>query len=182
MLEDLSGKVFGRLTVVSRKNKDNAGSYFWECICACGNTKITRGYSLKRGAVQSCGCIKTERSWEHYRKHSNSIEGAWAYYYNQYLRNAKHRKIPMELSSEESRAIASQDCIYCGEPPEARPVQRGRDSINASGMDRIDNNIGYTVSNTVPCCTWCNQSKKHYSAEYFIAKCKAVANAAIARH
>jgi hypothetical protein len=48
----LTGKVFGRLTVV----KPATGTQ-WVCRCSCGNTKVTRAFYLINGRVKSCGCL-----------------------------------------------------------------------------------------------------------------------------
>ncbi len=55
--KDLTGKKFGRLTVLKY-----AGSSKWECKCECGNTKIIRGDSLRSGNTKSCGCLYRETS------------------------------------------------------------------------------------------------------------------------
>lgn len=59
---DLKDQVFGRLTVIEkdRNRKTNSGSY-WICQCDCGNTKSIRSSSLRRGEIQSCGCLRNEK-------------------------------------------------------------------------------------------------------------------------
>lgn len=57
---DITGQKFGRLTVVSRSGKDNFRQYMWSCKCDCGNTVDVRGYSLRSGNTQSCGCLQKE--------------------------------------------------------------------------------------------------------------------------
>ncbi len=56
---DLTGKRFGRLTVVSETLVSPNGynvALRWKCVCDCGKTTITRGDSLKGGVTKSCGC------------------------------------------------------------------------------------------------------------------------------
>lgn len=60
-IEDLTGKRFGRLTVVEYLYGKNRQSY-WRCICDCGKEKITRASSLKAGLTRSCGCFHSDRS------------------------------------------------------------------------------------------------------------------------
>lgn len=59
VVNDLSGKRFGRLVVL---NREFTGSHrtFWKCRCDCGNEKTTDGVSLKDGRCQSCGCLARE--------------------------------------------------------------------------------------------------------------------------
>ena len=55
---DLTGKTFGKLTVLSRAENDKYGKAQWLCQCQCGNQKIINGASLRKGLTQSCGCQK----------------------------------------------------------------------------------------------------------------------------
>lgn len=58
-LIDLTGQVFGRLTVLYQS--DIAGKKIkWHCLCACGNTSDVDGYKLRIGETQSCGCLSRE--------------------------------------------------------------------------------------------------------------------------
>lgn len=58
-LIDLSGKVFGRLTVVKYSHSLKRKA-FWECICSCGNSITVRGYNLTTGKTRSCSCLRQE--------------------------------------------------------------------------------------------------------------------------
>ena len=63
---DLTGKKFGRLTVISKSYKrDKSGNVYWNCKCDCGKEVEVRGRNLKDGHTKSCGCIKNEL-WEKY--------------------------------------------------------------------------------------------------------------------
>lgn len=59
MVEDLSGQIFGRLTVVKY-----AGNYKWDCLCSCGTRKSIRGSDLRSGRTNSCGCLRKELASE----------------------------------------------------------------------------------------------------------------------
>lgn len=59
---DLTGKKFGRLTVLGLSEKKSGRKSYWVCECDCGNKKLVRSDSLKRGQVQSCGCLKRNRT------------------------------------------------------------------------------------------------------------------------
>lgn len=56
---DLTGKKFGRLTVVSENGKRN-GRTHWDCLCDCGRQSIIDGSKLRSGHTKSCGCLKKE--------------------------------------------------------------------------------------------------------------------------
>ena len=60
--KDLTGRRFGRLTVISLNEevtKQKKRSY-WNCLCDCGNVVVVRGSSLTGGDTKSCGCSKVE--------------------------------------------------------------------------------------------------------------------------
>ena len=58
-LNDLTGKVFGRLSVVSRA--ENLGKHvLWNCVCECGNRVSSSSTHLSTGHTKSCGCLAAE--------------------------------------------------------------------------------------------------------------------------
>ena len=64
-LIDLTGRRFGRLTVIKRAETTHKAVY-WLCQCDCGNKKVVRGSLLtttdKRKKVRSCTCLLKERA------------------------------------------------------------------------------------------------------------------------
>lgn len=52
------GETFALLTVRAFAGR-TAGHIMWTCTCACGATVIKRGSHLRKGEVQSCGCLLT---------------------------------------------------------------------------------------------------------------------------
>ena len=59
--EDLTGKTFGRLTVIKRGLNSKQRRVRWVCQCSCGKITTVDGIYLKGGQTKSCGCLKTER-------------------------------------------------------------------------------------------------------------------------
>lgn len=58
-LRDLTGKKFGRLTVIELvKTKKMYTS--WKCICECGREHTVIGTNLTSGKIKSCGCLGRE--------------------------------------------------------------------------------------------------------------------------
>lgn len=58
---DLTGQVFGKLTVIEL-DQESSGGRKWICKCSCGNTVSVREYNLKSGNTKSCGCTRKEKS------------------------------------------------------------------------------------------------------------------------
>lgn len=59
---DLTGQIFGLLTVIKYINKDSDGHSLWLCRCYCDNETVARGTHLKQGQIKSCGCLRKETS------------------------------------------------------------------------------------------------------------------------
>jgi len=57
VFKDLTGKIFGKLTVIEYKGKNKFKDSLWLCTCECGNSKIISGTSLRNSGTKSCGCI-----------------------------------------------------------------------------------------------------------------------------
>lgn len=81
---DLSGKRFGRLTVIQATSKRSPqGDIYWKCICDCGKIDIVNGKSLRSDGQKSCGCL--QREWatsQHIRRthggsHKDRLYRVW---------------------------------------------------------------------------------------------------------
>lgn len=53
---DLTGKIFGCLTVVERGENSKDGATRWLCQCTCGNKNLVWALSLMSSNTKSCGC------------------------------------------------------------------------------------------------------------------------------
>ena len=60
--EDLTGRKFGKLTVIGYDRTNRNGDSYWLCKCDCGNPKIVSVIrtSLTSSSTKSCGCIAHE--------------------------------------------------------------------------------------------------------------------------
>ena len=65
---DLTGKKFGRLTVLRYSHK-SGNKHYWLCKCDCGKEKPVIGCCLKSGNTKSCGCYNKEKRIETHTKH-----------------------------------------------------------------------------------------------------------------
>lgn len=69
---DLTGKKFGRLTVISRAENTSQGQANWLCECDCGNTHTVKSIILRRGISKSCGCLGIESRHTNNRTHGHT--------------------------------------------------------------------------------------------------------------
>lgn len=65
-------------------------------------------------------------------------------------RLAKRTPVFWGLTEEEFYSIVSEPCEYCGLENEV---------TTATGLDRLDNTLGYILGNVVSCCTECNLAR-----------------------
>lgn len=83
--------------------------------------------------------------------------------YARYKRGAKKRNYSFELSLDEfSNLITDANCYLCGR--------------ESSGVDRLDNSIGYVLENCKPCCGSCNKMKSDKSLDEFLDEVKLIAS------
>jgi hypothetical protein len=70
---------------------------------------------------------------------------------------AKEIDKPLEISKIEYEGLLKSGCFYCGSD---------LFKFGGSSLDRIDNTLGYVVTNVVPCCKNCNITRNTlYSVE-----------------
>lgn len=80
-----------------------------------------------------------------------------------YRTSAKKRGYEFNLTYEQFLEIAEKDCHYCGLAPSERyAFKPWHTPAIINGIDRVDNSLGYSVENSVPCCLMCNKSKNKY--------------------
>lgn len=53
---DLTGRVFGRLTVVAFSHRNKRRIAHWKCTCVCGGVSTVAGGNLTSGNSTTCGC------------------------------------------------------------------------------------------------------------------------------
>jgi hypothetical protein len=59
-LINLTGKRFGKWTVIERAESVRGGQAKWLCNCSCGNKGVVASAKLRGGDSKSCGCLKNE--------------------------------------------------------------------------------------------------------------------------
>ncbi len=156
----VTGQRFGRLVAKKRilRNRPNRRwpIALYECLCDCGKVTVVHLGNLGR-CSNSCGCIRVDRC-KNKRKPNEAKRITTMLGY--YKRNAKIGKQVDEwrLTRKEFENIVKKPCFYCG-----------LFDVNLlSGVDRRDNQLGYTVENSVPCCRWCNWGKNSRTIKEFV--------------
>lgn len=182
-LVDLTGKRFGTLVVTKRAPNRKYGRQShvaWECICDCGKIHTVTGANLFR-STRSCGCSRNESI-----RKSNQKERGYnglTIVFNDYRSSSRRRGLEFKLSREEIGDLVSRNCSYCNSPPRVKLYKRHRSNVAAehanfphNGLDRLDSDLGYTLSNVVTCCDICNYAKRELSESEFLAWVEKVYN------
>ena len=153
---DLKGKKFNRLLIIDfSENKNNRTA--WICKCDCGNIKIVNSSKLISGHTKSCGCLNDEK---------RSIKAK-----NMFIKRIKYhpsittaRRIWKKryfdgLTFDQFLELSQKNCYYCD--------SKENGDFIYNGIDRLDNNLTHIYENCVPCCKWCNFSKRERSLQDF---------------
>lgn len=165
--KDLTGQRFGRLIPQTFYSKNK--TRYWICICDCGKQNIVRIANLTSGQVRSCGCLARDIASQN-AKVKRLPEGVSARntVVNGYKKSANKAKREWKLSNEDVNRLFEGNCHYCGALPSNCRKTKSGDSFCYNGIDRKNNDLGYTLDNVVSCCRDCNMAKSGRSYEDFL--------------
>ena len=141
--KDLTGRVFGRLTVQSRS--DLAGKVAWLCVCSCGGKKhlITGALTNSRDGTKSCGCLQKEAMKKIRTTHGKSktyLHRTWA----SMIQRCTKQSNPA-YPRYGARGISVDPQWACSFENFQRDV--GPRPSSSHTLDRIDNDDGYHKNN-----------------------------------
>ncbi len=176
-IKDRTGQRYGRLIALCAVGRDTKGRVLWKCKCDCGNEKIVSSNNLCSGHSNSCGCLRSEVLSRSSIKRIEDREIAILRIQYSYITKRNVHFAGDVLSFDEFANKVKCPCTYCGIEYSKTLEDRRNDSkkdglisdtvVKINGLDRVDNNIGYTRDNTVPCCKWCNTAKNTMTQQEF---------------
>lgn len=144
---NLSGQTYGRWLVLDERQGCKV-----LCRCSCGTERFVYVGSLQNGSSKSCGCAQ------------RALGGAVTQdIWRQYRGRAQHRQLEWRLTLDQFTTLVHNDCFYCG----GSPSNVMRRAVVYNGIDRLDNEVGYTPENCVTCCATCNRAKSTLSLTDF---------------
>lgn len=173
--ENLLYQKFNLLTVIEEAASIK-GRSAWKCKCDCGAIKIIKSEDLKCGSTKSCGCLnnlkrslRAKKMYSTRQKNTPRESTAKKVWKNRYGDG---------IAFEDFLIISQQNCYYCDSPPsnsynsaldDKKSSQHAKDNgtFIYNGLDRLDNSKPHIIENVVPCCKYCNFSKRERTVEEF---------------
>lgn len=137
--------------------------------CSCGTTGYRNFETIAYGKSQSCGCKHSEIITKKQIKPNN--HSAKQKIYTNYQQGAKKRNLIFNITLDDLVTITTQNCFYCDETPNSLYKTKHTEFLH-HGIDRVDNNVGYILSNCVSCCKKCNLLKRDVSTQIILRAAK----------
>lgn len=140
------GETYGRLTIL-REYQSPCKKYVLcetSCSCGCGTTK-TRRHDIVSGKIQSCGCLRRERSVETNKKRFDPNAISKTTEYKMYARaksRAKKNNLPFNIELDD--IVIPERCPLLDIKIESTEV---RNSPNNPSLDKIIPEKGYIKGN-----------------------------------
>lgn len=156
--EDLTGQVFGRLSVVERgpNRAHGGGKPSWICQCECGVLVAIPAARLKGGSNKSCGCFRRDRAGGLYRSHGKSKTAPYTMFYDARKRALK-LGLPFDIEPDDIQI--PEICPALGIPLDGKTRDR------TPSLDRVIPKNGYVPGNICVISFRANRFKNDASIE-----------------
>ncbi len=147
------------LNGIDRKNNE-IGYITTNCVTACTLCNMIKGsFENEIKFIYMCNHIMTFLGIVKGNIYNDISENSGSSKYKLCISSAKKRGYEFNLDEYNFNTIKSNPCYLCG---------KTNTQSHQNGIDRIDNNIGYTLLNSRACCKTCNYMKINYSLYEFL--------------
>lgn len=154
-MSNLTGKVFFGVRVLGDTGVRNpSGTILWQCLClSCGSSDTyARGFDLKRGDYQSCGCLRAGIISEKKTTHGMSRTTEYKIYDGMVDRCGN----PSNPAWGDYGGRGIKVCDRWLESFENFFADMGRRPSSKLSLDRRDNELGYSAEN----CRWATSTEQ----------------------
>lgn len=144
--------------------------------CKCGSTasgshdfvtrKIANLLSQGYSACQNC-TLEYQKKLKQEREDTDILY-TYKDVYREYVNKAKARNIDFAISLQDASILFSKPCFYCGKEPSNCRIRQSGTQVFYQGLDRVNNSVGYEITNVVPCCKYCNSFKMDRTQQEFL--------------
>jgi hypothetical protein len=154
---DLTGKKYGRLTVVGQYGRSKDRHILWKCVCDCGHEAIVAGRDLTSGHSKSCGCLQKETTHTIRYKHGDRDARLYSVWKSMKKRCENKRCKSYHWYGAKGVSVCTEWMEY--KTFKEWALANGYDSLAPFGectIDRIDPYGNYEPSN----CRWISMSEQ----------------------
>ena len=175
-----TGDVVGNLEIKGLGGTSKSGGRLYRVLCLlCGSVTDKRLQTIER--AKSCGCMQSKREGKAAGSGRRTAEGTRVEIntlISIYKSNARKRDISFDLTYTQFETLVDGECYFCGDTGGNTLRKRGYNDYSYTGIDRVDNSVGYLPSNCISCCSWCNRAKNNGTLANFVDKCKKISSRA----